>query len=58
MYPGGEGRLPRRIPLSERTGGASPAAPRDDDGMFGRLFRPSKNTESFRQAPPDEGGKD
>ena len=49
MIPGGEGRLPRRIPLSERTG-ATPAAPHDENDAF-RLPR-AKGSDLFRPAPP------
>jgi hypothetical protein len=43
--PSGDGRLPRRIPLSERTGNyPPPAAPRTDNDAY-RLFPFGKNTD-------------
>jgi len=55
MIPGTDGRLPRRIPLSERTGGASSAGKRDEDAF--RLPR-GKGSDLFRSAPPSEDKED
>jgi hypothetical protein len=50
----GDGRLPRRIPLSERTGNyPPPAAPRTDSDAF-RLFPFGKST----NPPPSQNGED
>ena len=54
--PSGDGRLPRRIPLSERTGGnyPPPGAPRTTDNDAFRLFPFGKDT----NPPPGQNSED
>jgi Subtilase family len=54
---GGAGRLPRRIPLSERTGTFPPAPQRHDDDAF-RLFPFGKKADTPPAAPPGDNTED
>jgi hypothetical protein len=55
--PSGEGKLPRRIPLSERTSGFPPVPRRSDDDAF-RLFPFGKNAETPTATPPSDNTED
>jgi len=56
VIPGGEGRLPRRIPLSERLRNLPGNAPRDENAF--RLFPPVTNSDAFPAVPPSDTTED
>ncbi len=56
--PSGEEKLPRRIPLSERTSGFPPVPRRQHDDDAFRLFPFGKSTETPPATPPSENRED